>query len=278
MEWFSSRGRKPERWDTGTLPPPLPVERLLSYQVANLQGMGTRSGQEDSFAFVNAMDVTEMKNKGLLAMMADGMGGMEDGKRISETAIAFLLEAFRGMDRRRNLGSQLKESVYQADEMLYGRFGGRGGTTLVACIFFQEALYFASVGDSYLYLKRGNGLYRMNREQTYRQELYLRAIEEGRLCPEQADSDPDAARLSEFVGSGCLRDVDALCRPWILQNGDRILLCSDGVGGVLTDQELLECLEERTPGDACEQMEQMIQAKGRMHQDNYTALVIACQY
>lgn len=278
MEWFNARGRMSGRQEKGDSQRPLPVERLLSYQVANLQGIGTRSGQEDSFAFVNAMDVTEIKREGLLAVMADGMGGMQDGKRVSEAAIAYLMEAFCGMDRRRNLGGQLKESLYQADDILYGQFGGAGGTTMVACIFYQGVLYFASVGDSYLYLKRGNGIYRMNKEQTYRQELYLQAIENGLLCPEQADKNPDAPRLSEFIGSGVLKDVDALIRPWILKNGDVVLLCSDGVGGVLTEQELLVCLDERTPGMACERMEQKIQEKGRVHQDNYTALVVACKY
>ena len=57
---------------------PRPPERLLSYQVANLQGIGTRERQEDSFAFVNALDVTEMRRKGLLAIVADVMGGLNN--------------------------------------------------------------------------------------------------------------------------------------------------------------------------------------------------------
>ena len=68
---------------------PAPVrERLLSYQVANLQGRGTRERQEDSFAFANALDVTEILRRGLLAVVADGMGGLKDGREVSQACVA----------------------------------------------------------------------------------------------------------------------------------------------------------------------------------------------
>ena len=70
------------------------VKRLLSYQVANLQGVGARARQEDSFTVANAFDVTEIKEKGLLFVVCDGMGGMKDGKVASETAIASIRNSF----------------------------------------------------------------------------------------------------------------------------------------------------------------------------------------
>ncbi|MDE5699626.1 MAG: serine/threonine-protein phosphatase [Lachnospiraceae bacterium] len=255
-----------------------PMQRLLSYQIANLQGIGTRQRQEDSFAFVNAMDVMDIKNYGLLALMADGMGGMQDGKLVSETAIGVLTEDFHIMDRRQNMGIQLKNSIYHANDVVYQKFGGSGGTTIVACIFFQERLYFASVGDSFLYLKRGSGIYRLNREQTCRQEAYLDLLKHGILDTTEPDTGGDGSRLSQFLGRDELEEVDALCRPWRVREGDVLLLCSDGVGGVLTEQTLLACLSEPSPEQACRRMEQEIQTQGRVHQDNYTALVVACRY
>lgn len=255
-----------------------PIKRLMSYQVANLQGIGTRQRQEDSFAFVNAMDVTEIKNNGMLALVADGMGGMQDGKLVSEAAAEAVAGDFRVMDRGRNPGVQLRDSVFRTNNMLYGRFGGSGGTTLVACIFFQERMYFTSVGDSFLYLRRGDGIYRLNREQTCRQEEYLALLREGDLDTTQADADKEGERLSQFLGSPVLEEVDALCRPWRLCEGDVLLLCSDGVGGVLSEETLFACLGEPTPEQSCRRMEQEILAQGRTHQDNYTALVIACRY
>lgn len=263
---------------TKTTQDPVVTERFLGYQVANLQGIGTRQRQEDSFAYVNAMDVVEIKNNGLMALLADGMGGMQDGKLVSEAAIAAVTADFRQMDRRQDLCAQLEESIYHANDILYETFRGSGGTTMVACIFFQEYLYFASVGDSFLYLKRGDGIYRLNREQTCRQDAYFAQLQEGRLDTAEADADEDGPRLSQFLGRDELEEVDALCRPLRIQRGDVFLLCSDGVGGVLEDSILLACLKEPTPEQSCMRIEREIQVLERPGQDNYTALVIACRY
>ncbi len=270
---FRRRSAKPD------VPPRGPDQgRLLTYRVANLQGRGSRRRQEDSFAFANAMDVTEIRRKGLLAVVCDGMGGMEDGKRVSETAVAELLTGFAGMDRGQDLAYQLKECVLRAGERVYSVFQGVGGTTLVACIFFREALYWASVGDSCLYLKRRGGLYRLNQEQNLWTELCLEAVRAGRLETAGADEDPDRHRLSQFLGKSDMDEVDMSLLPLALEDGDTVLLCSDGVGGVLDESEMLICLEAPTPGDACTRLDERVRAAGRTHQDNYTALVVMCGY
>ena len=148
--------------------PNTPTPRLLSYQAANLQGIGARARQEDSFLIVNALDVTEMKNKGLFAVVADGMGGMKDGKIASETAISCLRGEFAEFDRDGDIAEQLRRAVVKASAQVLSRLGGDGGSTVVACIIFRERLYFASVGDSFILLKREGHLYRLNREHTYR--------------------------------------------------------------------------------------------------------------
>lgn len=253
-------------------------ERLLSYQAANMQYIGTRERQEDSFAFVNALDVTEIRRKGLLAVVADGMGGMDDGKLVSEGCIASILSEFQSMDRTENLADQLRESVLRTNERLYQRFQGEGGTTLVTAFIYQEALWWTSVGDSYLYLKRGQGLYRLNRDQNYRSKLYLELIRSGTLDPTEANLDPDGPRLSEFMGSESVEEVDQNLRPLRLLDGDSLLLCSDGVGGVLREPELLECISTVSAQDACDRLAAKVRALGRSSQDNYTALVVRCAY
>lgn len=271
MGWFRKNSQKPKKKKTVEREP---AKHFLSYQVANLQGIGNREQQEDSFAFVNAMDSDEIEKKGLLAVIADGMGGLEDGKQVSETAIAWLLEAFHHIKREEDIGQQLRACVYQINDRLYQQFSGSGGTTLIVCVFYEEKMYFVSVGDSFLYLKRGNGIYRLNQEQTYRQELYLEAIQKGSLNPSFADANPEASCLSEYLGKENLSWVDTLYQPWILKDKDVLLLCSDGVGGVLSEQVLLTCLKEATPEQMLEHIEQEIKTQHRVHQDNYTALVI----
>lgn len=254
------------------------MECLLSYQAANLQCIGTRERQEDSFAFVNALDVTEIRRKGLLAAVADGMGGMNDGKLVSEGCIAGVLSEFQSLDREGDLAAQLRDCVIQTNQRLYDRFHGEGGTTLVAAFIYQELLSWVSVGDSYLYLKRGPGLYRLNRDQNYRSKLYLEAIRSGALDTTEADQDPDGPRLSEFLGSESVEEVDQNLRPLRLTDGDSLLLCSDGVAGVLRESELLECLSTVSAQETCERLDARIRALGRANQDNYTALVIRCAY
>ena len=257
---------------------PRRVRRLLSYQVGNMQQQGARDYQEDSFCFVNATDVTEIKANGLLALMADGMGGMEDGKAVSEATLAAMREEFAAMDRRGDLAAQLMEAVDRTNAMLYQRFGGRGGATLVACLIYEEKLYFACVGDSYLYLLREGGLARLNAEQNQCHQQYEALIRQGILDPRSADEADGAARLSEFMGSGEIGRLDATRRPLALRAGDQLLLCSDGVGDVLLAGELYQCMRDATPMQACARMDEWIRSRAMPQQDNYTALVIRCEY
>lgn len=253
-----------------------PPERLLSYQVANLQGLGTRERQEDSFAFANALDVTEMRRKGLLAIVADGMGGLNNGKLVSDSCVKSILASFLELDREDSIPQQLRDCVFRTSEQLYAQFHGDGGTTLVGILIFQENLHWISVGDSYIYLKRGRGLYRLNREQNFRMETYLELIRSGDLDTTEIDQDPDAPRLSEFLGRETLTDIDQSLYPLPLEDGDRLLLCSDGVAGGLSESVIAACLEAERPAEACSRLEAEIKALEWLHQDNYTALVIQC--
>lgn len=255
-----------------------PVSRLLSYQLANLQGVGARERQEDSFSVANAFDVTEIKEKGLLFVVCDGMGGMKDGKIASETAIASIRNSFGQMDRAGNLAQQLKDSVYLASEEVEQALGGEGGSTIVVGIIFQEKLYYASVGDSFLYLKRGNQLYRLNKEHNMCNQLYLESVREGTMNPAEGENSIEAAALTQFLGMTGMSDVDGSVRPLPIKCGDIFLACSDGVGGVFSEEEVLQALSLEHPQDMCQQIEQGIISHARKNQDNYTALVVKCLY
>ena len=276
MAWLDRFLTKPK---PSSIPAPEigPISPLLSYQVANLQQKGARPYQEDSFAFVNALDVTEIRENGLMAIVADGMGGMEAGKQVSEMAVSCMVSAFGQMQRNGDLAVQLRNAVVAADDALVQRFKGVGGTTLISCIIYDQKLYFASVGDSYLYLARGGNLYRLNREQNYRHQLYAEAIAAGSIDPTEADQDPDGHRLSAFLGMGGLPDLDYLRRPLPLRDGDILLLCSDGVGGVVTESQIIQNLSSSSAAEMCLNLDESVRRAARVHQDNYTALVIRCE-
>ena len=254
------------------------MKRLLSYRLSNLQGQGARDYQEDSFAFANALDVTLIKQRGLYAIVADGMGGMKDGRESSRLAVKTLLSDFEKMDREGDLSRQLDESARHACREVNGLTEGMGGCTLAAGIFYKEHLHFISVGDSYIWLLRNGELIRLNHEQNRKTEIYLECIHNNDMDPRSGREHYEASALTQFIGMDNIYETDVTRYPLPLHKKDTIVFCSDGVGGVLSEDEVISCLTGKTAETACLAMDGIIKKKNRRNQDNYTALVIQCDY
>ena len=94
------------------------MKMLLSYDIANLQGIGRREYQQDSFGFVNALDISRIMEEGMLAAVADGMGGMQGGKDASTLVMKTLMSDFEKMDKESNLGIQLAQSILHAGSLV----------------------------------------------------------------------------------------------------------------------------------------------------------------
>ena len=239
-------------------PPPPPVLEL-----ANLQGLGEREEQRDAFG-VSRME--RFEEDGLLAVLCDGMGGMAEGGMIAAETAAEMLGLFPWED-----DADVPEWVRRRSSRVYQQFRGHGGTTLVAALLREQALYFWCVGDSDLFLLRDGMLYALNIRQEFKNELLLRALE-GAFPVEEAFADPQAGALSEYVGK-----EDVKCEhtrmPLPVQPKDTLLLCSDGVSDTLTLKQLREAMA-LPPQACCEKLEEDILAAGRPNQDNYTAIVL----
>ena len=252
--------------------------KLISYRVANLQGLGARQRQEDAFSFANVLDVVAMKNRGLLAIVADGMGGMKDGRLASDNAIDVLRTAYNNFDFNKDIFTQMKQALTSANERVYALLEGEGGSTAIMCLFYRSSLYYASVGDSYLILKRGDRLYHINKKHNVLHQVYDETIRDGEFDPSIARSDPEKDAVTQYLGIDELTDIDGFLRPLPLQEGDVILVCSDGVAGVLPEGILLQCLDYDTPEKMTSMLDQHIIAMNLPYQDNYTALIIKCEY
>lgn len=248
----------------------------LAIRVANLQGIGEREEQEDSFAVLNATALAELSSQGLFALVADGMGGMEGGRQASEWAADFFVQLFRERDPKRSVPEWFYQSVHVVSDSVYRQFGGRSGTTLVAVHLLEDRLHWLSVGDSAIYLARDGGVFQLNREHTCLNQLYLQELEQPVIDKARAEQDEDARRLTSFVGIDRLAEVDLNLRPLTLKRGDALLLCSDGISGVLTPPELLEAMT-LAPKEGAELLEHMVLEKGVPGQDNYTGILIACR-
>ena len=248
----------------------------LAIRVANLQGIGEREEQEDSFAVLNATALAELSSQGLFALVADGMGGMEGGRQASEWAADFFVQLFRERDPKRSVPEWFYQSVHVVSDSVYRQFGGRSGTTLVAVHLLEDRLHWLSVGDSAIYLARDGGVFQLNREHTCLNQLYLQELEQPVIDKARAEQDEDARRLTSFVGIDRLAEVDLNLRPLTLKRGDALLVCSDGISGVLTPPELLEAMT-LAPKEGADLLEHMVLEKGVPGQDNYTGILIACQ-
>ena len=250
------------------------IPRGPALQVGNVQGVGARERQEDSFAVCNASDRSALEREGFFAVVCDGMGGMDSGNEASEAAVEAFLQLFRSLLAEGDIPRQLREGTLAVSDGIFQRFRGRSGTTAVAVRIQGGGLHWISVGESAIFLKRGECVFQLNREQTCLNDLYLRELRQEPIQKERAEGDEDARRLTAFVGIDCLGQVDQSLRPWVLRDGDVILLCSDGISGVLSPAELREAMS-LPPDEGCRLLETMVQEKALPGQDNYTGVMIA---
>lgn len=268
--WYSEEAEG--SWADGSLKG---TEGKIRIRVGNIQGLGERERQEDSFAVLNSADPERLQSQGLLAMVADGMGGMEDGKAASQLTVDLFLQRFSQWEGSPPPPEWLYGGACAASDQVFCQFEGLSGTTLTAVHILGNHLYWVSVGDSAIFIKRGEGVFQLNREHTYLNQLYERELQEKVIDKSRAQQNEDARRLTSFVGINHLKEVDLNLRPWILRPGDVILLCSDGISGILSPPELLEAMSLE-PDEGCSLLGAMVLEKQVPEQDNFTGVMIAC--
>lgn len=258
------RGRRKRR-------PAADTRRSGEITVEKLHEQGARSGQQDSF-FVSPAEDTA----GLLAVVADGMGGLTDGDKVSQAAVSAMAQGFyHAQGNPRQVLLQLAAQANAAVNRLLGEDGAfQSGSTLIAGLIRDGAFHYLSIGDSRICLYRQGTLYQLNREHVYRNELYVRYVN-GEETLEGAAGHPKAAGLTSFLGMGQLRDIDLPAEPVEVRPGDRFILMSDGVYNALSRKELASALD-RGAGKSAQALDQAIREKGYQNQDNYTAVILNC--
>ncbi len=259
--WMRRRKKKPAPNADGRWSGDVTVEKLHE--------RGARAGQQDCF-FVSPAE----EKAGLLVVVADGMGGLSDGDKVSQAAVSAMAQGFyhvQGTPRQVLL--QLAEQANTAVNHLLGDDGAyRSGSTLTAGLIRDGAFHYLSVGDSRICLYRQGVLYQLNREHIYRNELAVRFVN-GEETLENVSAHPKAAGLTSFLGMGQLKYIDLPAEPVAVRPGDRFILMSDGVYNALTPAELAAALEQDQSAQA---LGDAVRAKGYQNQDNYTAVILNC--
>ena len=244
-------------------------------EVGNAHNVGRRGNQEDSFAISDLTDAKLLHTAGILAVVADGMGGLADGEVVSAGVTSSVMREFPNLPSSLTPPQKLHYLVEKANESgnaVTGAVKNHGGSTMVAALVADGNLYFAGVGDSRVCLARGGGLIPLTRAHVYETDLDRKAA--GReISFEAASADSQRRALTSYIGMGELEHVDCPQQPVALMAGDWVVLMTDGVFNELTNEEIARALRGSAP-EAAERIEQLVLAKGDPHQDNLTAVLL----
>lgn len=241
--------------------------------ISKLNNVGKRKSQQDSFG-ISDLDADMIQQKGILAVVADGMGGLSAGEKASMATVISALNYF-DTNKMENIPEKLHEMIENANEQVKEVVGitkGQSGSTIVCVHIIDHQMFFVSVGDSRILLIRDGEVCQLNREHNYEADL-LEMVQDGRLTMEEALQDPQKDALTSYIGIDCLERIDQNLEEIELYEGDRILLITDGVYNTLSDAEILSSMEY-SAGRAMMHIEMQIEAKNRPNQDNYTAVLI----
>ena len=247
-----------------------PVTKSAGLQVGNLHHIGQRGSQQDSFGMSNISD----QARGVLAVVADGIGGLAGGAEISSIVTSHFLQNFTASSGGLDPAEQLLRMSMSANNLARrNAHDGINGSTVVAVILKNNQLWFVSVGDSRIYLLRDGALVQLNREHTMASQLDEDAAR-GRITVQEARSDKQRGALTSFIGIDNLRLIDRNLQPIQVKSGDKILLMTDGVFGTLNDEEMMAILTAAGPYEASVNLEQAVLAKAKPKQDNFTAIIM----
>jgi serine/threonine protein phosphatase PrpC len=238
--------------------------RFSVYQVSR---RGGREKNEDRMGYCYTRD------SGLFAL-ADGMGGHPEGEVASQLALQTLAALFQ-RDAKPSLKDPLRflnDAVIAGHHQLLRYATERAlidtpRTTIVACVLQGNAAYWAHCGDSRLYLVRGDKLIARTRDHSYSelQEALSQVV-------------PIGERFNRNVLFTCLgspgKPVVDTAGPILLQPGDRVLLCSDGLWGSVSDSEITAQLAANPIHDAVPELVEQALRNAGAKSDNVTVISV----
>lgn len=240
--------------------------------IGKIHDIGRRDYQQDSFG-----QTAVLRNTGILAVLADGMGGLSGGERVSQKIVMEAL-TFGSTLQANQVPTALPGMVAGINHAVNQMLGPKGlytsGSTVVSALITGNALRWISVGDSRIYLYRDGQISQLSRDHDLLQD-WMPDILEGKRSMAEALRDPNGRKLTSFIGMGELRHVDYNRTPIPLLPGDRVLLMSDGVYGTVSDAEMAAILRDCGSVQlAASHIGQRIMGAALPYQDNYTLIVL----
>lgn len=242
---------------------------------AGREYLGARSDQEDFHGLLQCRG-PDGEPDGLLLVLADGMGGQTAGAVASATAVDAFHRAFT--DTAGSVPDRLDTALHAANDGLAQAIRqtpalGGMGCTLIGAYITDLALHWVSVGDSMLYVLRGNTLERLNADHSMAPVL-AEAVERGEMSRSEATTHPDRSALRSALMGDRLSLIDLPRQPYPLLADDVILVASDGLLSLST-QEIVSVIGNRmrSAAEMADLLIKRVAARNLPGQDNTTLIV-----
>lgn len=230
-----------------------------------------RSQNQDDYAII------KLGKDQLLAVVCDGMGGARSGNIASKMAVDLFSNEIRKTVRSNLKQDKIDKILTDALELtnkavfeqskLSEEYQGMG-TTLVAALFQKDTVTVINVGDSRAYLFNKDGVSRVTTDHS----LVELMVQRGELSKEAAKSHPGKNLITRAVGTESSVESDIFHHR--LNKGDSMLLCSDGLSNLLSDQEILfEVIHGVHKSDCCQRLMRIANYRGSP--DNVTIALIS---
>jgi len=233
---------------------------------------GLKREDNQDCAYYHLPEDDSVHTKGILMSVADGMGGPRGGAVASRLAVNVLKTEYY-KSTHKNIPESLKNAFLKANQEVLTKSQDNGdiqgmGTTLTAVVLKDTEMYYAHVGDSRGYIIFKNKISQFTEDHSY-VEILLKA---GAITEEEALTHPERNAITRAIGTNPELIVDVSERHLKIKKGQYILLCSDGLYKVVSDEEILNTIYEyQTPDVVCERLVEKANEHGGP--DNITVLL-----
>jgi formylglycine-generating enzyme required for sulfatase activity/serine/threonine protein phosphatase PrpC len=248
----------------------------LYYEISGNQIDGARDYQEDAFLTTYLDDIDGKPKASALVIMADGMGGHAAGNIASNLVVSTFNKSFTGEFGKRDVASILRACLDNANKALKESIRETPaldgmGCTMVAVGLTQGKLWWASVGDSHLYLIRERELNKCNKDHSYGGYL-------DRMKGEGMDIEPEPGLSRNMLMSGMTGDeiaeIDCPDQPFEFKPGDRLIVASDGLD-TLSESSILQFSAWASSAKGCvDALLKAVEDANKPRQDNTTVVIV----
>lgn len=247
------------------------MSKQLRLDVAQLTDVGRkREHNEDNMAYVIPKDQQVMTKKGALFIVADGMGGHAAGEVASEIAVDTVSNAYYQEDSN-DIAASLLYAIRRANAAIHQRAAENMlrsgmGTTCVATVLRGNRAYIANVGDSRAYLVRDGKVRQVSQDHSWVAEQ----VRAGLLSEDQARTHAQRNVITRCLGTQAEVEVDVFSEQ--MEDGDTLVLCTDGLSGLISDEELTKIVNAFLPQESVYHLVERANENGGP--DNITAIVV----